>query len=64
MSEPSIEGNWELVEEDALSDTFRLPVPGGWLYRHCQYRPITGVRGGEDMETTAMAVAFVPAPKT
>lgn len=62
MTEPTIVGNWELVEEDALSDTFRLSVPGGWLYRHCQYRPITNAHGAEDVETTAMAVAFVPDP--
>lgn len=51
---------WQCVEEDALSDTDKLRIPGGWLYRHRQYHP--GATPGSDQTgpLAAMSIVFVP----
>ena len=50
------QAEWELVNGRGLcGDTYRLKVPGGWLYREREC-------GGRDAITTAIAYAFVPAP--
>lgn len=42
---------WEWIEERGdVGDTFRLPVPGGWLYRIREW-------GGD---TFCVALTFVP----
>ena len=45
-------GRWELV--DGTETTWRLPVPGGWLYRD-----VLRVEG----EPTTHAMCFVPDPR-
>lgn len=48
---------WVLVEHGGADwRTERLPVPGGWLYRH-----IMRIGAGKDQENL-MSCAFVPDP--
>lgn len=46
---------WETVEDGPGHDTNRMPVPGGWLYRHRTYQ------SSDDEGFDAMSVVFVPA---
>ena len=47
---------WDLVTgRGACGDTYRLRVPGGWIYREREC-------GGHDAVTTALAMTFVPDP--
>ncbi len=43
---------WELVEESDIGNTYRLVVPGGWLYRHIIY----------SAHGNSVVMAFVPEP--
>ena len=46
---------WELIEDHDVGDTYRLAVPGGWLYRVREVRQIDDPRG-----PVAVALVFVP----
>lgn len=45
---------WEKVTEDVGADTYRLEVPGGWIYRSREYHP------DEGLPVTAISMVFVP----
>jgi hypothetical protein len=46
--------NWLKVDKTAYTDTSRLKVPGGWLYKH-----VIQMAG----PTTLVNLAFVPEPR-
>ena len=47
---------WEFVTREVGKTTFRLPVPGGWLYRELAFNP-----DADPCEASyAIALAFVP----
>ena len=48
---------WEEIGEDEVSDTERLEVPGGWLYRTLLYE---GEKDTVDDKWIAVSMAFVP----
>jgi hypothetical protein len=45
---------WELVVEEEIAGTWRLSVPGGWLYLHA-YRPLA-----DDPDEQSRCMVFVP----
>jgi len=47
---------WEMIESHRDGDTYRMEIPGGWLYRVREY-------GAKD-SPIAIAVKFVPMPPT
>lgn len=53
---------WEEVERTELSDTARLTVPGGWLYRLRLWRMEHTDLGQRRQVFTHVALTFVPEP--
>ena len=51
--------NWErLPNEDYGCDLYRMPVPGGWLYRLDRYN--RKEVDGDPAMPTAVSITFVP----
>lgn len=46
--------NWVLIDRTALTETARIKVPGGWLYRHLL------AKEGAQLH---VSLQFVPAPR-
>ena len=55
MTEDRTAAEWELVTDQFSGNTYRLPVPGGWIYRTFLYD------SGVD-RNTAVAMVFIPTP--
>jgi hypothetical protein len=56
MSESKKPARWEEVAADEWSETCRMAVPGGWLYRTIVY--------AADESANSVATTFVPETNT